>query len=146
MGGGTLSTLSTHLISIFPSKAMPRTISLSVFDNGARPAHWAIFIPTGDVGQKGKIIHVTGNPATCFFLEFKRNYDYRSELRTYQIIPLGQVSDQSVRDTVGNGQESMILSLGIGFSRSPRLCRRLDAVRILLIQRYTNYLAPWHAQ
>ncbi|PYI09123.1 hypothetical protein BO78DRAFT_395008 [Aspergillus sclerotiicarbonarius CBS 121057] len=86
---------------------MPRTISLGVFDNGAKPAHSAIFIPTDGQGLKGKIIHVTGNPATGFFLEFKRNYDFLAELRTYEIIPLAQVNDRYVRDTVGSGQESI---------------------------------------
>ncbi|RAL03135.1 uncharacterized protein BO80DRAFT_442820 [Aspergillus ibericus CBS 121593] len=72
---------------------MPRTISLSIFDNGAKPAHWAIFIPTGDQGLRGKIIH--------------RNYDFLSETRIYHILPLAQVSEQYVRDTVGNGRESI---------------------------------------
>lgn len=54
---------------------MSRTMYLILFSNGARPAHYSVFVPTGDTGTKGKIIHVTGNPATGFFLEFKRNYD-----------------------------------------------------------------------
>jgi hypothetical protein len=85
---------------------MPRTIYLAVFSNGARPAHQSVFIPTGDSGDAGKIIHVTGNPATGFFLEFKRNYDFALTQRTFQRIPLGQVDDRHVTDTVGDGRGS----------------------------------------
>lgn len=55
---------------------MSRTIHLAIFSNGARPAHYAVFIPSGDAGKVGKLIHVTGTTATGFFLEFKRNYDF----------------------------------------------------------------------
>jgi len=85
---------------------MPRTIHLAVFSNGARPAHYAIFIPTGDMGKIGKLIHVTGTTATGFFLEFKRNYDFSVTQRKHQIIPLAQVNEQHIADTVGNGQAS----------------------------------------
>jgi len=82
---------------------MPRTIYLAVFSNGARPAHWAIFIPTSNMEHKGKLIHVTGSTATGFYLEFKRNYDFASTARRYQIVPLAQVNDQYIADTVGSG-------------------------------------------
>lgn len=85
---------------------MPRTIHLAVFSNGARPAHYAIFIPTRDTGKIGKLIHVTGTTATGFFLEFKRNYDFSVTQRKHQIIPLAQVNEQHIADTVGNGQAS----------------------------------------
>src|SRR6266568_8866919 len=82
---------------------MPRTIYLAVFSNGARPAHWAIFIPTSNTEHKGKLIHVTGSTATGFYLEFKRNYDFATTARQYQIVPLAQVNDQYIVDTVGSG-------------------------------------------
>ncbi|PKY03734.1 hypothetical protein P168DRAFT_327777 [Aspergillus campestris IBT 28561] len=87
---------------------MSRTIYLAVFSNGPKPAHQAVFIPTGDAatGKKGNIIHVTGNPATGFFLEFKRNYDFEFEDRKYQVVTLVQVNAQYIRDTVGNGEPS----------------------------------------
>ena len=85
---------------------MPRTIYLAVFSNGPRPAHFAIFIPTGDTGQAGKIIHVTGTTATGFFLEFKRNYNFEFEERKYQIFTLARVSDKYVADIIDNGKES----------------------------------------
>ncbi|KAE8386915.1 hypothetical protein BDV23DRAFT_133270 [Aspergillus alliaceus] len=85
---------------------MTRTIYLAIFSNGARPAHFAVFVPTGDSGKVGKLIHVTGTPATGFFLEFKRNYDLSVTQRKHQIVPLAQVNDQYVADTVGNGQTS----------------------------------------
>lgn len=56
--------------------------------------------------QVGKIIHVTGNPATGFFLEFKRNYSFATTQQKYQLIPLAQVNDSLIADTVGNGQLS----------------------------------------
>ncbi|KAL5364029.1 hypothetical protein BJX96DRAFT_167963 [Aspergillus floccosus] len=84
---------------------MARTIYLAVLSNGARPAHFSVFIPTGDKGETGKLIHVTGNPATGFFLQFKRNYDLAtSEYSKYSLIPLSQVDDRLIKDTVGNGQ------------------------------------------
>ncbi|PLN85984.1 hypothetical protein BDW42DRAFT_190484 [Aspergillus taichungensis] len=85
---------------------MSRTIHLALFSNGPKPAHYAVFIPTGDAGMKGKIIHVIGNTATGFALEFKRNYDFDLTRQRYQLIPLAQVNSQYIRDTVGNGQLS----------------------------------------
>ncbi|OKO94357.1 hypothetical protein PENSUB_11624 [Penicillium subrubescens] len=48
---------------------MTHPIHLAVFKNAARPAHWAIFVPTDKDGKVGNLIHVTGNPATGFFLD-----------------------------------------------------------------------------
>ncbi|KAB8250292.1 hypothetical protein BDV35DRAFT_389338 [Aspergillus flavus] len=80
---------------------MPRPIYLALFSNGPRPAHWSIFVPTlNSTGQQGKIIHVTGTTATGFFLEFKRNYDFATEDRKYQIMPLVDVEEQSVATVV----------------------------------------------
>jgi hypothetical protein len=71
----------------------------------ARPAHFAIFIPTrSDTEQVEKVIHVTRTTATGFFLEFKRNYDFRLEDRKYETIHLAQVNSRLISDTVGNGQ------------------------------------------
>ncbi|ORY09387.1 hypothetical protein BCR34DRAFT_625800 [Clohesyomyces aquaticus] len=61
----------------------------------------AIFIPTTGEEEVGKLIHVTGNPATGSFLEFKRNYDFRTTSRRHQLLPLAQVEDQYVADTPG---------------------------------------------
>ncbi|KAE8329993.1 hypothetical protein BDV39DRAFT_202577 [Aspergillus sergii] len=86
---------------------MPRRIYLALFSNGPRPTHWSIFIPTlSSTGQRGKIIHVTGTTATGFFLEFKRNYDFATEDRKYHIIPLADVEERFVADTVGDGKLS----------------------------------------
>ncbi|KAL4780677.1 hypothetical protein BJX76DRAFT_350806 [Aspergillus varians] len=52
----------------------------------------AVFVPTGDVGKVGKLIH--------------RNYDFSVTQRKHQIIPLALVNDQCIADTVGNGQPS----------------------------------------
>ncbi|KAF2815587.1 uncharacterized protein BDZ99DRAFT_484552 [Mytilinidion resinicola] len=81
---------------------MARTIYLAVFTNGQRAAHWAIWIPTTGQEVVGKMLHVSGSPATGFFLEFKRNYDFRSTNRRYQVLPLAQVHDQYVVDTPGD--------------------------------------------
>ncbi|KAF2653102.1 hypothetical protein K491DRAFT_680795 [Lophiostoma macrostomum CBS 122681] len=82
---------------------MARMIYLAVFSNGSRPAHWAIWIPTAGLpGQtKGKLLHVTGNTATGFHLEFKRNYNLESTNSRYQIFDFAQVHDQFVTDTPG---------------------------------------------
>ncbi|OQE15827.1 hypothetical protein PENFLA_c030G06567 [Penicillium flavigenum] len=81
---------------------MPRTIYLAVCSRGAQPAHYAVYIPTGDTGDVGKLIHVTGNPAQGFFLEFRRNYDFEAPQPSFQRIPLAQVDDRYIKDTVGN--------------------------------------------
>lgn len=86
---------------------MARTIHLAIFSNGARPAHYAVFVPTGDAGKVGKLIHVTGTTATGFFREFKRNYDFSATQRKHHIIPLAQVDERSITDTVGNGQPAV---------------------------------------
>lgn len=85
---------------------MTRHIYLAIYSNGPRPAHQALFIPTKNTGTKGKIIHVTGNTATGFFLQFKRNYDFAIEDRKYQLTLLAEVDDATQRDTdtVGNGE------------------------------------------
>lgn len=49
----------------------------------------------------GKVLHVTGNPATGFFLEFKRHYDIKTETRSYQTFVLAEVNDKYVADTPG---------------------------------------------
>lgn len=85
---------------------MSRTIYLAIFSNGTRLAHYAVFIPTGDAGKMGKLIHVTGTTATGFFLEFKRNYDFNLTQRKHQLILLAQVNAQYITDTVGTGQQS----------------------------------------
>ncbi|KAE8314608.1 hypothetical protein BDV41DRAFT_575565 [Aspergillus transmontanensis] len=86
---------------------MPRPIYLALFSNGPRPAHWSIFIPTlNSTGQQGKIIHATGTTATGVFLEFKRNYDFAIEDRKYQIMPLVDIEERSVANTVGDSKMS----------------------------------------
>ncbi|KAH7380250.1 hypothetical protein DE146DRAFT_793487 [Phaeosphaeria sp. MPI-PUGE-AT-0046c] len=83
---------------------MTRTIHLAIFSNGSKPAHWSIWIPTAGQESMGKLIHVTGNPATGFFLEFKRNFDRTHDIdfteTEHQIIELGQISDGYVKDLV----------------------------------------------
>ena len=80
---------------------MSRPIYLAIYSNGAKPAYWATWIPTRGEESIGKILHVTGNPATGFFLEFKRNYDFRTETRTYQKFILAELKDQYVTDVPG---------------------------------------------
>jgi hypothetical protein len=60
---------------------MVRTIYLVIFSNGARPAHYAVFVPSGDAGKVGKLIYVIGTTATGFFRELKRNYDFNATQR-----------------------------------------------------------------
>jgi hypothetical protein len=86
---------------------MSRPIYLALF-NGSRPAHWSIFIPTlNSTGQQGNIVHETVTTATGFSLEFKRNYDFATEDWRYQIIPLVEVDERYVTDTVGDGKPSL---------------------------------------
>jgi hypothetical protein len=55
----------------------------------------------------GKLVHVTGNPATGFFLEFKRNYDFQRTRTDHRIILLGQVNDTFVTDIAGTQPPSV---------------------------------------
>lgn len=94
------------LFSLSPSNPnMTRTINLSITSNGARPAHWAIFVPSADSSTMGKFIHVTGNPATGFFLEFKRNYDIKNTDREHHIIPLAEVEERFITAMVADAKE-----------------------------------------
>jgi hypothetical protein len=95
------------------------------FSNGWRNAHWAIFIPSPDavplpvllstsdtatakfsvtdstttsIPSTGHIIHVVGNKATGFTLEFKRNYSFLDEDRRFVITSLGSVSAKFIRE------------------------------------------------
>ncbi|KAK2765225.1 hypothetical protein FQN54_008924 [Arachnomyces sp. PD_36] len=78
---------------------MPRTAYLAVFTNGKKPAHWALHFPTTNAQHMGKLIHVTGNPASGFFLEFKRSYDFDATERKYQLLSLAEVDENAVKDT-----------------------------------------------
>ncbi|OAX82367.1 hypothetical protein ACJ72_03284 [Emergomyces africanus] len=74
-------------------------IYLAIFSNGPRSAHWAIFVPEAgnpQNPQKGKLIHVTGNPVTGFFLQFKRNYDFTQTRTAHEIIPLTEIDERLV--------------------------------------------------
>lgn len=59
---------------------------------------------TSGLQLQGKVIHVTGTTATGFFLEFKRNYDFITETRHYQLIPLADVDDRYISDTPEKGE------------------------------------------
>jgi hypothetical protein len=74
--------------------------------NTGRPAHWGIFIPTTGSATKGKMIHVVGNPATGFTLEFKRNYNIGQTTRAHELVELCQVADNLVNDAVSDGTPS----------------------------------------
>ncbi|KAL4948088.1 hypothetical protein BDW69DRAFT_189598 [Aspergillus filifer] len=71
---------------------MSRTIYLAIFSNG-------------NSGKKGKLIHIDGNPAYGFWLEFLRNFDFDDFESLYRIVELGSVEGQYVKDTPGNGKQ-----------------------------------------
>ena len=50
----------------------------------------------------GKLIQALGDPVTGFTVTFDRNYDM-AETTDNEIIPLPQVDDSNVIDTVGDG-------------------------------------------
>lgn len=82
---------------------MSRPIKLAVFSNGAKPAHWGLFVPDTDNPLIGKIIHVTGNPAIGFFLEFKRGYNFTITRRKFEIIDLAVVKSSAVSNAPNPG-------------------------------------------
>ena len=53
------------------------------------------------------MIHVTGTTATGFWLEFKRNYDLERTDRRHQLIPLAEIDERYVTNTVGNGDATV---------------------------------------
>jgi hypothetical protein len=102
-----------------------REIYHVAFSNGWRNAHWAIFIlspdavplpvppstsdtatvkssvtdsTTSSIPSTGHIIHVIGNKATGFTLEFKRNYSFLDQERRFVITSLGSVSAKFIRE------------------------------------------------
>jgi hypothetical protein len=122
-----------HHIIPSPFTKMPRTIYLAIFSNSKfKPAHWALWLLNPNHPQTGKLIHVTGNPATGFFLEFARNYNLENESRIYQVLPLAQVDDKLVGDA---------RNVDGGESRDTTARDRIESVAtvvrplILLIQR-----------
>ncbi|KAF2682663.1 hypothetical protein K458DRAFT_405426 [Lentithecium fluviatile CBS 122367] len=85
---------------------MARTIYLIVFKSAgpARPAHWPVFIPTTGKEYQGKMLQANGNPRIGFFLEFMRNHDLHNTFNDYKVIPLADVEDCFLKDTVGDGK------------------------------------------
>ncbi|KAF2246570.1 hypothetical protein BU26DRAFT_521024 [Trematosphaeria pertusa] len=113
---------------------MARTIYLAVFANGSKPAHWAVWIPTTGQEYIGKLIHVIGNPSTGFFLEFKRNYNFKETYRKYEIIHLAVVQDRHVTDTPGTETTDTTARDRIGskqrhLTSSPRVAARTPLIR-----------------
>lgn len=80
---------------------MTRTIYLALFNNGPKPAHYAIWIPKPNTSL-GKLLQVDGNPATGFHLQFVRNCNIVTDtLSEYKLLPLAEVDDKYVADPVG---------------------------------------------
>jgi hypothetical protein len=80
---------------------MSRKIYLISYDSPLFPAHWALWIPSASNPSLGKIIHVTGDAAQGFELQFKRNYDISITQRKHHIIPIGSVDNSHIVDGPG---------------------------------------------
>lgn len=88
---------------------MPRTISLVVFNSPLFPAHWGLWIPhlSSDLHGTGTYLNATGDAAIGFTVEIERNYKVGADGRRYQLLPLGDVADEHVTDTQGDGSWSV---------------------------------------
>src|ERR1700749_2017095 len=90
---------------------MPREIHIISYDSPIFPAHWALWIPSDRVNDKGtkigKVIHVTGDVFEGFVHEFKRNYVLEGTRRKYHSSLIATVPDASAVDVVGDGGLSM---------------------------------------
>ncbi|KAL4790213.1 hypothetical protein BDV19DRAFT_382500 [Aspergillus venezuelensis] len=90
---------------------MSRTVYLAIFSNGPQPAHQSLFIPTGNSGKKGKLIHVDGNPAYGFWLESLRNFDFAEFDSLHQLVELGLVESQYSKDTIARDRLESVATM-----------------------------------
>jgi hypothetical protein len=70
-------------------------------------AHWALFVPSADDPNFGKVIHVKRdrNPDKVFTHDFKRNHNTNKPRSPHQLIELGQITSNIIVDVPGNGRE-----------------------------------------
>jgi len=80
-----------------------REIYLLSYNSRLFPAHWGIWIPYIANPSVGKVIHVTGDAASGFQHEFKRNYNLLTTGRAHKLTLLAKVSSRHVTDTLGDG-------------------------------------------
>jgi hypothetical protein len=68
------------------------TLFLVSFRQIARErAHFAIFVPIDDGGERGTLIHVVGTPVSGFTLQFERNWRPSMTNRHFERVELGAV-------------------------------------------------------
>ncbi|GMG42854.1 unnamed protein product [Aspergillus oryzae var. brunneus] len=78
-------------------------------ESGASVITWPTRLPSTISAHPQELLPTspgTQMPTTGFLLEFKRNYDFATEDRKYQIMPLVDVEERYVADTVGDGKMS----------------------------------------
>ncbi|PGH13164.1 hypothetical protein AJ80_06410 [Polytolypa hystricis UAMH7299] len=78
---------------------MSRTVFLLVFRSPLFPAHWALWIPSADDKNVGKVIEVDGSVHTGFEHSIDPVFDLSKTTRTFVVIKLGEISDDTVVDS-----------------------------------------------
>ncbi|RDB28930.1 hypothetical protein Hypma_016124 [Hypsizygus marmoreus] len=81
-----------------------RDVYLLIYPSPLFAAHWALWLPNDNAAKEalGKVIQVTGNVATGFEHQFKRNYDLSDTARASTLLALGHIGGEHV---VMNGPE-----------------------------------------
>ncbi|PCH36276.1 hypothetical protein WOLCODRAFT_82202 [Wolfiporia cocos MD-104 SS10] len=84
-----------------------RAVYLMSYNSRVSPAHWAMWIPSVTRPSLGKVIHVTGDVATGFRHEFKRNYVPETTGRPHTFTLLARVPAEHIVDVLGDGRFSL---------------------------------------
>ncbi|TDL30184.1 hypothetical protein BD410DRAFT_893314 [Rickenella mellea] len=83
---------------------MTRDVFLIVYRSPVFPAHWALWIPSVDNTNVGKIINVIGDASSGFEHEFVRNHDLEEEShRRNDLVLLAKVNEEHIVDSLEDG-------------------------------------------
>lgn len=88
-----------------PIPTYTATIYLLITSNYSEPAHYAIFVPTTDNPNYGRLIHIMGSTEEGFYRQFRHNYNFDRDRGYSRKILLGQVDEMYVHSERSRPQE-----------------------------------------
>ena len=101
-----LPILSARLIVCTVLSSTDRNIFLIIYHLPLFPAHWALYVPSEEDKDIGKLIQVDGDALKGFEIEFERNHDLCESNRSRKVIALPIVSGRFVTDVKKDGSFS----------------------------------------
>lgn len=84
---------------------MPRSVHILTSKSRLFPAPWALWIPSQENTQVGKIIQAIGDTTEGFEVEFVRNYNLITQHRPREIVFLASIDEKYIVDTPGDGSK-----------------------------------------